>query len=94
MESKCQFDFGVFTEECGTPTNIVGLKSIFNDKKDFLMTCYRDCSDYINEGEFTEDDVKEGQIRYMPSGIEGSPNGYYLTNKYTNGCSKVYYIDL
>ncbi|HAK41822.1 MAG TPA: hypothetical protein DCM59_02660 [Clostridium sp.] len=92
--SNCKFDFGTFQDECNCATNIVGRKNLFEDKEDFLYSCEADFDYVINEGEYTVDDVKEGQIRYLPRGCEGRKNGYYLVSGRMKGSTDVYYIDL
>lgn len=91
--SNCKYDFGVFHNECEA-TNIVGVVELFKDKEDFLKACYANYADIIKDKTFTVDDVKEGQIRYLPRGMDGNGSGYYLVSGRMKGSSDVYYIDL
>ncbi len=91
--SNCKYDFGVFHNECEA-TNIVGVAELFKNKENFLKACYANYADVIRDKTFTVDDVKEGQIRYLPRGMDGNGSGYYLVSGRMKGSSDVYYIDL
>ncbi len=91
--SNCKYDFGVFHNECEA-TNIVGVVELFKNKESFLKACYANYEDVIKDKTFTVDDVREGQIRYLPRGMDGNESGYYLVSGRMKGSSDVYYIDL
>lgn len=72
---------------CGATTNIVGRKSLFKSKEDFLNYCIKeneDIEDMVNNNDFDIKDliienVSEDYIRYYPK----MPEGFELESGWT-----------
>ena len=83
---------GFYEGGAGSLIQIVGRKSLFNDKEDFLRYCNVDCEeideyfDWVSKEEkpiYTIDDVSEGYVRYFPK----MPESFEIECGYTF-CSK------
>jgi len=104
--SKCKFETMSFYEGGdGGLTDIVGKKSLFKSKEDFVHWLLNDSEEYeshfdcYKEGEerpvFTEDDIREGYVRYYAHFAEDSGmdiDGGYTFCENKRGSFEVYYI--